>query len=495
MAKAKSITASHYIKLLIALAIIAVFWVFDPWGEITKTGMVILGIFLGAIVLILGNEIPMATLLSIVMVSFVINDATGYTGAGIFKALEMSVGYWMVPFTIAAVCLCHALTEVGIMKRIAYWFLRLPVANKSPWSFTFVFWLAAMFIGSWSDPVTSMVFFSGIAKTICGALGYKKKDSYTTLLRTGATFCICISQIMTPISHAGVVAGMALYQSTTGTAIEFLTYTLIGYPIGIVVCILTSLLFRFTFKADFSLFEGSKLQAIVGEKSEPWTKREKWVLAIFLFIVVLWVAPGVLSMVAPGLAITTFMNSLTMTIPAILGIILLIGIYVEKEPLLDFGKALAPAVPWDAMLLIMCVMMFGTLVTLPNLGITAALTSLVAPLAEHMTVGGWLVGFLVAAAVIVVANFFANSPTMMIFLAAIVPVAGMFNANAYALAMIIIMAANLGFATPAAFPVIAMLYGDEWEDKSKVPVYGALAAVLCILVLGTILYPIASLFG
>ncbi len=163
-------------------------------------------------------------------------------------------------------------------------------------------------------------------------------------------------------------------------------------------------------------------------------------------------------MVAPGLAITTFMNSLTMTIPAILGIILLIGIYVDKEPLLDFGKALAHAVPWDAMLLIMCVMMFGTLVTLPNLGITATLTSLVAPLAEHMTFGGWLVGFLVAAAVIVVTNFFANSPTMMIFLAAIVPVAGMFNANGYACSRASTAASSSSIRTsyaPASSPASA----------------------------------------
>lgn len=86
------------------------------------------------------------------------NNITEYTGSSGVETIEKSIGYWMVTFVRATVCLCYALTEVSIMKRVAYWFLHLRVVHKSARSFTVIFWVAGAFIRTWTAqqlPVTA----------------------------------------------------------------------------------------------------------------------------------------------------------------------------------------------------------------------------------------------------------------------------------------------------------------------------------------------------
>lgn len=490
--QSKSNNTAHYIKALIGIAIILIFWFLPTFGQMTPVGMKVLGIFIAVLYLYTLDEIPWASILCFIAIAFTIPELyPDFTGTSIHKVIELSVGNWLITFIIANLLMAYALNESGFVKRVTYWFLRRKIARKSPWGFTFLFWLAALFVGCWLDTTTTFVFFAGFAHALIEQIGFKKGDKYPSMLIMGIAFAVNIAFAMTPISHGSIITGMGMIAGMAGGPINIVNYMLVGVPVGVVCFIGMYCVFRFLFKVDFTPFEQVDLTKLVGEKGEPFGKREKATTVIFLLVVLCWLVAGFLNIFAPASSAAAFFNMISLIIPALAGVLVMLVIRVEGRALLDFEKAAKGGVNWSIMLLIATVMMLGTVLSLQTTGFTATVGSYLQPIINS-GISPFVFMLAISALIIILTNFFNNVPMMILFLSVCVPVAGSLGASGHAVGSIVLIAAEMAFATPAAFATIAMIYADEHVQRKDVFKYGMIVMIWTIIVVGLLAYPIAS---
>ena len=486
-------STAHYVKALIGVLIIILFWFLPPFGQMTQVGMAVLGIFVAVLYLYTLDEIQWASVLCFIAMAFAVPELyPDYTGVGLYKVIELSIGNWLVTFIIANLLMAYALNETGFVKRVTYWFLRRKIAQRSPWGFTLLFFVAALFVGCWLDTVTTFVFFAGFAHTLLEQMGFKRGESYPCLLIMGLAFSVNIAFAMTPISHGSIITGMGMIQGMTGAPINIVSYMLVGVPVGVVCFAGMYLVLRYGYKADMSQFQNVDILALVGEKAEPMSKREKATTAIFAAVVICWLAAGFLNIFAPESGAAGFFNQISLIMPALAGVAAMLVLRVDGRPLLDFEKACRGGVTWSIILLIATVMMLGTVLSESTTGFTAT----VGEILQVLLSGGlsaFLVLFLIAAVIIVLTNFFNNVPVMILFLTVCVPLADSIGTTGLAVGTIILIAAEMAFATPAAFATIAMIYADDYVQPKRVLKYGMIVMVWTVLAVGLLAYPLASI--
>ena len=90
-------------------------------------------------------------------------------------------------------------------------------------------------------------------------------------------------------------------------------------------------------------------------------------------------------------------------------------------------------------------------------------------------------------------NFASNTVCATVFYTISAPIAlAMGNVNMVALASVIGAAASYAFATPPATMPMAVVAGTGWVDVKAMFKYGGLIAIISMLALAFIGYPIAS---
>lgn len=481
--------------ILIGIVICAVFWFSPPFSHMTQGGMKVLGIFLSVLFLMTADEIQWASIFGIGMIAFTLRDIwPDFTGVGIYRAFEMSVGHWLIPFIIANLLMAYALQDAGVVKRIAYWFLRRPIAQKSPWHFTFFFLVAALFIGCWLDPTTALMFFLGIAYAIFKELGYKKGDTYPAMVVTALCGTLMLTFAMTPISHGGIMTGVGIIQRLADAQLDIVKFMIIGIPLGIVLFIGLFFLFKKFFKVDTSNFENADIKKIIGEKT-PMDKREKWTAGVFILVVFLWIFAGAMNIIAPTGAIAGFFNRITLTTPALLGVVLMLIIRVDGRPLLNFEKAArSGSVVWSVILLLACIMLLGSVLSDPGTGFTATVSSFLQPLVDSGVSPYWIM-FILAIVTVVLTNFLNNIPIMILFLNVCIPLAPQLGISGVAVGMVVLISSQMAFATPAAFANVAILFGDEWAIPKKIYKMGFILMAWAAIIVGLAAFAWASLFA
>lgn len=488
---AKKKDTRHYIMVIIGLLICAIFWVMPPFGQMTVGGMKMLGLFLAVIFLWTADEVAWSSVFGIVTFSFIVKELyPDYTGKPIHEAISMSVGYWILTFIIACLLMAYAVTETGVIKRIACWFLRRPFARKSGWHFAFMFLVSALVVGCFLDPTVALVFYLGFAYSIFEMLGYKKGDSYPSMLITAVCFTLMIAYCMTPISHASILTGLGLVESLGGVSIDFLSYMLVGIPIGIICFAGMYFLFKKFYKVDISNFKDADFDAIVGEKTAM-SKREIWTSVIFSAVVAVWLFTGLVGLLAPSSTLNSTLGNMTAVVPVMIGVVILLVVRVEGRPLLNFAEAMKKGVPWNVIILLACVFVLGSGLTAGGAGFTATIGEWLAPIMGSK-MNMFLIMAIMCALSVIATNFLNNIPIMMLELNVLVPLAVTMGLPGGAAGLSILIAVNLAFATPASFANNAIVFADDWAIRSKCYKFGFLTMFWCIAVCALLLFPWAN---
>jgi sodium-dependent dicarboxylate transporter 2/3/5 len=215
----------YCLKVLIGLTIMVLFWILPPFAPLTPAGMKVMGLFVMIIYFCIFNEFAWPGILAVAAMSFILQEIyPATTGNALYRTIELSWGYWIIPFMIANLFITFALAKAGFMRRLAVRIISSRIAKRSPWAFTFTIIFTSFFLGLWFDPNATVVFSLGFAKELFTRLGFKKGDSWPSIVIIGIAFSISISFGMTPISHALPVLALGVYQNMTGASINFVTY-------------------------------------------------------------------------------------------------------------------------------------------------------------------------------------------------------------------------------------------------------------------------------
>lgn len=438
----------------------------------------VLAIFAGALILWLTVAIDWPSLVVFVALAFVPELAFN-------RLLQQSFGSEIFAFLLCTFILTYALDKSGFIRKIALSFILSPLAAKSVWHFVALYCAAVLCLGAFISPTVLFFIFLPLLKEIYKLLDLQVGNKLASLLMMCTVIMCAISSGMTPIAHAFPLIALGLYRQAYQVEISTLSYTAVVLPACLLLAVLTLLLFRFTYKLDRADWE--KLQARHCDlqnnllTAAGLSREQCLILAVFVFVVCLWIFPLPFSRV--------FSKT---PIPPLIGIILLSLLKNDKgQSVLNVKEAMQKGVAWQSLLMCAATLALGSALTDKELGLSVLFTASLSSVLSG--VGATLLVLLFCALTALLTNFSSNMVTVTLMSTLALTVLGQVaDVNAAALLSLIGMLSSFAFATPPAMPSVAIAIGSGYTTTKEMLVYGLLVMALAIFVAAFIAYPLAN---
>ncbi len=467
---------------VIGICIMFMFQLIPAPQGLTPLDMQITGVFFGTIFLWLTVSTFWPSLLAIVAVTM----TPVFTHA---QALSGSMGSWVTSFVLFSSILTFALSKSGILRRIAIWFITRPIAKKNPWVLIFLFFLGPLVMGAFMSPMPTYIVFAAVAEEIFIQLGYKPGERTPQMLILGILSISSLSTASTPIAHTVPILAFSLYEKGLGTSIAFASYTIFGIVVSLIVLLGMMLIFRYVYKPDLSKIQNFNAEILNKEKT-PISAQERYSLAVFLCVVVIWMLPGLIKNVLPG--VYGAINGLGTAIPAVIGVVVLCLITVDGKPVLNLGEAFKSA-PWAAVMMVAAAMVLGSALTAEKVTVTQYIVNAMTPVTSGLSPMVFVL--CVTLFTIVFTNFASNTVTVTLVYTMVMPLVlsgAVSGVNPAALTCIIGAAASLAQATPPSTAQAAIAAGSGWLEVNTMFRYGLLIGLLEVVILTFIGYPILN---
>ena len=494
--RSKSKNTAYYIKSVIGLVIMIFFGYLPAPAPITQVGMHVLGQFIGLVFLWTFVDMVWPTFAGILMFGFVAQSVypNSFAMHSMYEAGSQSIGHWVTVIVLNMLILCDVLNETGIIKRVALWFLTRKIAKKSPWGFTFMYLLAALVIGMLMDVTPAQVFMLALAKEIFSVLRVDKDDLWTRVITIGSTFTVVIMFAATPVCHTLAILFMGVYSAISGVSVNWISYMLVAIPVCVVMWLIMIAFLRFIVKPDMSKLENTDFSAIsnMREKMGKMDKRERTVAVVSIVLVIVWLLPGFLSLLAPGSALAVWLDDITMLAPMLAAIVFLAIVHIEGKPILDIAKA-TKSVSFHIIFLLAGIMMISSAVGEAPTGISDWVHEFVAPIVSGMS-PLLLIAFFTLAGVFLT-NLCNNVPVGIILISVAVPVSLQMGLNPFIPVVAIAIAANMAFVIPPAMAPVGYCYADPFGGPKHTFRWGLVTALISVIVISLLAYPLGLLFG
>lgn len=473
------------ITIFLCLLVIAAFWFMPPLAPMTAVGNKVLGIFIGTVLLLSLVDTVWPVFLSVILLS-----RSGV--ASLNAIIGSSFGNWVIYFILMSFMMTHALSESGFINRVVAKFMSMKFVSKTPWIFTFSIGILAMVLAAFMDQVPAAAFMLAFCNQIYKEMGYTKEDMYPHIVNIVAIFGVNIGGAMTPISHPLAMVGLGVYEGITKTPISLFTYLAFGLPTGIVLFILMALIIRVFAKPDMGRFKDFNIQNVI-QKQNPMDLREKTTVFIFFFTVIMWMAPGILSMFMGGSPLVKALNTYGITFWAILAVVLMSVINIDGEPILNAAKVANKNINWAILIFISIGVYLGSAVSDESTGVSQFIIEKVVPLTKG--VSPIMIVMIFAFITTFLTNFASNVTSITIMTGVAVTLAlGGNTLNPAAIALVTTLCGSLAFTFPSGFATIAMLHGDEYSAKSQIYKYGIVMIAVTTVIATVVGYNVAVMF-
>lgn len=273
----------NIIVTLVSILVVALFCVLPTPEGLSREGMMVLGLMVGALIMWVTEAVNMAvtTILVCVMLCFMgcLDNATMY------KEFGGKVFFFMIgTFSITA-----ALATTTIPTRMAGFILKW--AGKNPKKLVLGFTIGTAVLSSIMSNVPTCALFATLGISVLKANGNPKPGTSNLgkCLMMGIPAGSVIGGFMTPAGGpTNLIAISAL--EAVGIRITFLDWMICGYPIGLICCLIfvftTCLIFKPEEIKDEALVEANSMVSGNG----PMNAREWKALIIVAAMFVLWVA-------------------------------------------------------------------------------------------------------------------------------------------------------------------------------------------------------------
>jgi len=379
---------------------------------------------------------------------------------GVMKTQQVTGAYanHLIYLFMGGFLIAVTMEKWQLHKRIALHTIKL--VGVSPKRIVLGFMLATAFLSMWiSNTATAMMMV-----TIGLALIRQVKESLPASVQDDATAFPFATSLMLGIAYAASIGGVAtligtppnailagVVEKTYGITIGFADWMLFGFPLSIVMLLLTwYYLVHFVYRSDLTELPGGKRaveQALL--QLGVMTKQEKRVLIVFVCVASAWILRSVINVDALAM--------ITDSSIAMLGALALFVIpadFSKREFLLDWNTAVK--IPWDIIIL------FGGGFALAEGFNSSGLTLW---LANQLTVlEGTHIVLLVAVIVLLViflTEVTSNTATASLLLPVMGALAVAMNIHPLATMIAVAVAASYAFMLPVATPPNAIVFASR----------------------------------
>lgn len=467
--KTKNYDAKYLIKVAIMLLLMFGFGFLPPFGQITELGMKVLGTFIG---LLFGWSC-----LGIILPCF-----TGFVALSISKVATASAlttgcfGSEVVILLVTMYAIIDVLNQSGVNEFLVNWLLNIKVLRGRPWLFSFVILLACYVSGIIVGGFVAMLLIWNLIYQVANIMGQKPFDPYPTCLLIGTTVAGAMSAVVFPFIGTALFLGSS-FSAMSGLAIDYAKFMLFMVPGALFTFACYILIMRFVFRIDVGNLKSADITSLIDTSKLKATLRQKVVLGLFGFIMLLMLLPSFLPKES-GLYI--FLTSISNTGKVLAMYAVMTVVKIDGEPLMDVGKALKNSVAWEMVIMVGFISQLATYISSDACGIKATLAEFISPLA--LGHGAVFFSIMVLALCMIVTNIMNNGPVAIIMMSVAISMADTVGANMIALCMGCILFSQVAYATPIASPFAAMLFSNtQWIKPKDVYYYGGISTAILIV--------------
>ena len=477
--------SKRYAIIALALLFMFLFKYVPALNGLSTSGMQVLGIFIGVLILWLFVAIDWPSILALGALALV-------PELKFSSILQGAYGNQTFVFLMYTFIVTYALSKTTFIKRVALSFINSPIAAKGPWHFVTLYFASIIFVGCFISPTVLFFVYLPIVEEIYSLLGLKKGDKLASMLMMGTVIMCGISSGMTPIAHVFPLIAMGLYEDMYQVSVNYASFMAIAIPVGILSSILSIVMFKWLLKPDMSALKDFNVKSLIGVEGELNT-REKAIIAIFGLVVLLWVLPGFgKAFLKSGMLydVLKYIDHFGTAMPPLIGIILLSIIVVDGKPLLNFKEAMSEGVSWPSLIMCATTLALGSAITNTDIGITTWLSANLSPIIS--TLSPMMMVFIFTLWAALQTNVSSNMVTStFVSTAALAITAGIKGINVAGVIVIIGIMASYSFATPPAMPCVAVASSSGWTDTQSMMKYGFTAMLIAVIIATFIGYPIA----
>ena len=474
------------IFLVLSLALIIGSRFMPPAYGLSSQAWGVLGVFFGSLLMWITISIDWPSMITLLALGFLPVFGFGKTFSGAF-------GNSTVAFLLFTFALVYPLSKTNFVRRCTVAFITNAIARRGAWHFVCFLFASVTFMGLFISPSVLFVAFMPFLEDIFAVLEVRKGGKTGNMIMMGTAICISLSSGMTAIGHVWPTMAIGYYAAATGRDINQFQFMAFGIPIGILLIILLILVFRLFYRPDdINEIDPAKAMALRGTVP-PADRREKIILGTMLLVVLLWVGPSLFRSAAPDLYKT--INSYTTAMPPLLGCIILFILKDKGERIMNFKEVTSKGILWGSILMTGAATWLGACLTNKDVGISEWLTSTLQPLTANMPLSSMILFFMTWA--ILETNFSSNIVTTTVVSAVALSVLTSMPAGSVSVGSVLAM---VGFAaavcnmTPAGQSTInTVAIGSGWTTAKDMFIWGGLFAVMAILVLTYIGYPLGAM--
>lgn len=474
------------IFLVLSLALIIGSRFMPPAYGLSSQAWGVLGVFFGSLLMWITISIDWPSMITLLALGFLPVFGFGKTFAGAF-------GNSTVAFLLFTFALVYPLSKTNFVRRCTVAFITNAIARRGAWHFVCFLFASVTFMGLFISPSVLFVAFMPFLEDIFSVLEVKKGGKTGNMIMMGTAICISLSSGMTAIGHVWPTMAIGYYAAATGRDINQFQFMAFGIPTGILLIVLLILVFRLFYRPDdINDIDPAKAMALRGTVP-PADRREKIILGTMLLVVLLWVGPSLFRSAAPDLYKT--INSYTTAMPPLLGCIILFILKDKGERIMNFKEVTSKGILWGSILMTGAATWLGACLTNKDVGISEWLTSTLQPLTANMPLSSMILFFMTWA--ILETNFSSNIVTTTVVSAVALSVLTSMPAGSVSVGSVLAM---VGFAaavcnmTPAGQSTInTVAIGSGWTSAKDMFIWGGIFAVMAILVLTYIGYPLGAM--
>lgn len=470
------------VLIIIAILFILFFRFLPGPAGLSASGMQVIGVFVGVLLLWLTISIDWPSLLALAGLGLIpeINFNT---------MIANSIGSSTFSFLLFTFMCTYALAQTSFVKRCAVTFITSKIARKGPWWFLISYCASVLIIGLVMSPTVLYVIYLPILDEICRTLNLEKDDKLANGLVIGQTIACALSSGMTPIAHVFGIMAIGFYEVATGKTISYASFMGFAIPVGLISFAAMILIFKLFLRPDMSKFSTIDMSSLKAD-IKPMEKREKIILFIFFTIIALWVFPEFLGGILPTFA--DYIKAKGTAFPPLLGAVSLLIITVDHKPLLSFNDSMSKGVSWGSLIMTAATLALGSAMTNKDIGLTEWLTANISSMLEGLSPLVLVLIFTLWAAI--QTNFSSNMVTITVVCTVAIPICLATNGeiSTPAMASIVGMMGAFAFATPPAHPNVALASASGWTTTGQMMKYGFSIMIVTVIVTVFIGYPLAT---
>ena len=457
----------------------------EMWG-LNPNAWGVLGVFFGSLLMWITISIDWPSMITLLALGFLPVFGFGKTFAGAF-------GNSTVAFLLFTFALVYPLSKTNFVRRCTIAFITNAIARRGAWHFVCFLFAAVTFMGLFISPSVLFVAFMPFLEDIFAVLEVKKGGKTGNMIMMGTAICISLSSGMTAIGHVWPTMAIGYYAAATGHDINQFQFMAFGIPTGLLLIVLLILVFRLFYRPDdIKDIDPAKAMALRGTVP-PADRREKIILGTMGLVVLLWVGPSLIRGTLPDLYKT--INSYTTAMPPLLGCIILYILKDKGERIMNFREVTSKGILWGSILMTGAATWLGACLTNKDVGISEWLTTTLQPLTANMSLTAMIMFFMTWA--ILETNFSSNIVTTTVVSAVALSVLTAMPAGTVSVGAVLAM---VGFSaavcnmTPAGQSTInTVAIGSGWTTAKDMFIWGGIFAVMAILVLTYVGYPLGEL--